>query len=118
MSIYVAPLRSGSGFCQIDALNESLSGGSCTGEGSKGWSAGGSSDWGDVRVLLGRLEGASTGVEIHFEDGSVRMASVRAPWWVYVVGGEETEPGHRPISFTSVDDTGAPVRDVDLSILW
>jgi hypothetical protein len=111
-TIYAAPMRSGSGFCSVDALGEELGGGGCD-----DWNrdepvpyiGSGSSAWGDVRVLQGRLVAQTARIQVRFEDGAVRAASIRAPWWVYVVGGDETEPGHRPVGLTALDVSGAAV---------
>jgi hypothetical protein len=110
-TIYAAPTKSRTGFCQVEAIDEAITGGSCFTRTAEAIPVidSGSSDWGDVRVLLGRLEPASDRIELRFEDGSVRDASIRAPWWVYVVGGGETDPGHRPLALIALDSAGAIV---------
>jgi hypothetical protein len=111
-TIYAAPLRAGDGFCYVGAIDEELSGGGCK-EGPDPnpvpYVGHGSSQWGDVRVIHGRLEPLAAGIEVRFEDGAVRDASVRAPWWTYVVGGDEVEPGHRPVELAALDSDGTVV---------
>jgi hypothetical protein len=108
-TIFVAPMRAGSGFCWVDATNEEIGGGGCEGPRSGGrlpYVSHSSSGWGDIRVLAGRLEAPAVRIDLRFEDGSVKPASVRAPWWVHVVGGDETEPGHRPVGLVALNASG------------
>lgn len=111
-TIYAAPLQAGGGFCSVDAIDEELSGGGCE-EGPDPdevpYVGHGSSQWGDIRVIYGRLKPPATRIEVRFEDGAVRDASVRAPWWTHVVGGEEVEPGHRPVELAALDSHGTVV---------
>src|ERR687891_591770 len=116
-TIYVAPMRAGSGFCSVDAVDDEIRGGGCedgTGRAAVPYMGSGSRDWGDIRVLLGRLETPAARIEVGFEDGAVRAASVRDPWWVYVVGGDETEPGLRPVELTALDPGGAVLARQEL----
>ena len=116
-TIYVAPMRAGSGFCSVDAVDDEIRGGGCedgTGRAAVPYMGSGSRDWGDIRVLLGRLETPAARIEVRFEDGAVRAASVRDPWWVYVVGGDETEPGLRPVELTALDPGGAVLARQEL----
>lgn len=109
-TIYAAPLKGGSGFCSAQAIGEEIRGGGCDADARAIEYVGhGSSEWGDVRVFLGRLHAPASRLEVLFEDGAVRAASVRAPLWVYVVGGDETEPGHRPVELAALDADGAVV---------
>ena len=111
-TIYAAPMPSGSGFCSVDALGDELGGGGCDDwkrDEPVPYIGSGSSRWGDVRVLEGRLVAPAARIQVRFEDGGVRTASIRAPWWVYVVGGDETEPGHRPVGLNALDADGAVV---------
>jgi hypothetical protein len=48
-------------------------------------------------VILGLIEPGTRRVDVYFEDGSVRPAGIREPFWTYVLGGEETQPGRRPV---------------------
>jgi len=111
-TIYVAPMREGSGYCSVETVGAELGGGSCSGgEDAEAipYMGSGSGSWGDMHVLLGRLTGSAARIEVRFEDGEVRSASLRSPWWVYVVGGDRTEPGHRPIGLTAFDAAGTVV---------
>jgi hypothetical protein len=115
-TIYAAPIEASSGFCSVQAIGEEIGGGGCDADGEAiEYSGQGSSEWGDVRVTLGRLHAPASRIEVRFEDGAVRAASVRPPLWVYVVGGDETEPGHRPVELTALDAGGTVVarRQVD-----
>lgn len=117
VTIYAAPVQAGAGFCSVGAIDEEMRGGGCdggTGLEAVPWMGGGSSDWGDVQVLLGRLKTPAARIEVRFEDGAVRAAFVRAPWWVYVVGGDETEPGHRPVELTALDARGTVAAKQEL----
>ena len=111
-SIYAAPSRSGVGFCDLTTIGDDLSGWACSGD-PAGKAVPSftnrSSDWGGIVVLLGPLQAPATKIELRFEDGASRSASTRGPWWVYVVGGEETEPGHRPVEVVALDSAGTPV---------
>ena len=111
-TIFAAPVRAGTGFCSVDAMGEEITGGACQGPRSEDavpYIGHGSSHWGDVRALVGRLEAPAVRIELRFEDDSSKAASIRAPWWVYVVGGDETEPGHRPVELITLDTEGAIV---------
>jgi hypothetical protein len=54
-------------------------------------------------------------IEVRFQDGASHPASVRAPWWIYVAGGEETEPGHAPVELIARGADGAVVARQDLN---
>jgi hypothetical protein len=115
-TIFAAPMRAGSGFCEVHTLEQEISGGTCDDEPSEAvpymgrWA----SEWADVWILLGQLETPAARIEVRFEDGAVRAASVRAPWWVYVVGGDETQPGRRPVELAALDPGGALVARQEL----
>lgn len=109
-TIYAAPLKAGSGLCYVHAIGEEIRGSGCdAGANAIEYSGHGSSDWGDARAFLGWLNAPASGIEVRFEDGAVRAASVRAPLWVYVVGGDETEPGQRPVELLALDAGGVVV---------
>lgn len=110
-TIFAAPMQGRSGFCEVHTLGEEISGGGCDDEPTKAvpYMAHGASEWGDIRVLQGRLEGPAARIDVRFEDGAVRATSIRAPLWVYVVGGDELEPGRRPVGLVALDPRGAVV---------
>lgn len=118
-TVYAAAAAgAGSGFCSVEATGDVIGGGWCENEEdgqAVPYVGHGSSDWGDVRVLLGRLEAPAVRVDVRFEDGRVRAASTRSPWWVHVVGGSETEPGHRPVALIARDSAGGEVATQELS---
>jgi hypothetical protein len=107
-TIYAAPVQGSSAFCSIAFLGDEVDGGSCSDGKARAipWVGGGSSEWGDIRILFGRLVLPATGIEVVFEDGGTESASTRDSWWIYVVGGDETEPGRRPVALRAVDATG------------
>jgi hypothetical protein len=110
VTVYAAPLEATSGFCSVEAIGKEFDGGACDADGEAIEYVGrGSSAWADVRVVLGRLHAPASRVEVRFEDGVVKSASVRLPLWVYIVGGDETEPGHRPVELRALDANGAVV---------
>jgi hypothetical protein len=67
-----------------------------------------------VSLLLGQLEASVDRVEVRFEDGSAAPAVIRRPWWIYLVGGEESEPGHRPDKLVALDGDGRQVASEQL----
>jgi hypothetical protein len=100
VTLYIAPFRHGDGYCVTSATGHSLDGGGC-GPGRVSQleiTHGGfwASAYGDVFPLYGRLAPGASRIELRFEDGSLRPAARRGPWWVYVVSGRETDPGQRP----------------------
>ena len=46
-------------------------------------------------------------VDIRFEDGSIQSASLRPHFWIHVLVGDETAPGHRPTELLARDDAGS-----------
>jgi hypothetical protein len=115
--IYAAPTKTGSGFCEMHTIDDVIGGGGCTA--GQPWNAlphviHWASEWGDVALLLGRLEAPIDRIDVRFEDGAIRSAAVRGPWWVYLVGGEEIAPGHRPVALVAWDGDGlVAVQEVD-----
>ena len=58
-TIFAAPVRVGTGFCSVEAMGEEITGGRAKAPGARTRSpyiGHGSSEWGDVRALVGRLE--------------------------------------------------------------
>ena len=119
VTIYIAPSRSGRGYCVAEATGPELGGGSCQPTtipelkipyGSS-WNSG----YGDVHPVYGRLPTGVARIDVRFQDGEIRPASVRAPWWIYVAGGDETEPGHAPTELIARDAGGAIVARQDLN---
>ncbi len=70
--------------------------------------------YGNAFVLYGRLAGKTVTVEIRFEDGSTKRAAVRAPFWIYVLAGEQTSPGHRPSELIARSETDSIVATQEL----
>jgi hypothetical protein len=107
-TIYAAPVKSSSAFCSIHFIGDEVDGGACSDGAARAipWMGEGSSGWGDIRTLFGRLLAPTTAIEVVFEDGTTARASTRESWWIYVVGGHETEPGSRPVELRAVDSTG------------
>ncbi|HEX5468273.1 MAG TPA: hypothetical protein VFW80_04405 [Gaiellaceae bacterium] len=119
-TVWAAPLREGSGFCDVSTIGSELDGWACTAKRvstAVPWMGSGSSAWGDIRVILGQLEPPAVSVTVRFEDGTIREASTRGPWWVHVMSGDETEPGHRPVELTALAQDGSIVANqpIDLS---
>ena len=109
VTLYIAPAYE-SGHCAVAAVGPNLQAGGC-GPGPDGrrpiassgfWASG----YGDVFPLYGRLPAEATRVELRFEDGRSRAASLREPWWAYIVGGAEVTPGHRPTTLVARDRDG------------
>lgn len=118
ITVYGAAARTGGGFCVASAVGERFDAEGC---GSTDASpqrvpyAGLSGDsYGDVYALYGRLTGDTVMVEIRFEDGTVKPAAVRPPFWIYVLGGEQMSPGHRPAELLARDAAGALVSTQQL----
>jgi hypothetical protein len=111
-TIYAAPASTGSGFCEVHTTNDLVGGGVC--HDHKSWEAlprvvSWDSEWGDVTLLMGPLGATVARIDVRFEDGSVRAAATRSAWWVYLVGGAELEPGHRPIELIALDRNGGRI---------
>jgi hypothetical protein len=119
-TVYAAPVQSSSAFCSIDFIGNEVSGGSCSDGTGKAipWSGAGSSEWGDIRTLFGRLVAPATGIEVVFEDGRTASASARDSWWIYVMGGDETEAGRRPVELRALNASGEVVDTQRLDDLW
>jgi hypothetical protein len=119
VTIYVAPSRGGDGYCVAEAIGSTLGGGSCgptaNPEKTIPYSSSWNSDFGDVHMVYGRLMTGVAAIDVRFQDGRIQHASVRAPWWIYVVGGDETEPGHAPIELVARAADGAVVGTEDLN---
>ncbi|HEY7561167.1 MAG TPA: hypothetical protein VH650_03250 [Gaiellaceae bacterium] len=116
-TIYAAPRISGAGFCEVHAVNDVMGGGGCYDD--RSWQAfphvvHHDSEWGDVSLFLGPLEAPVASIEVRFEDGSARTVSTSGSWWVYLTGGKEREPGHRPDELVAFDADGRRVASEQL----
>jgi hypothetical protein len=102
VTIYIASATRRDSYCIASATGSEVGGGACHPNANPvqtiPYGSFGSSDYGDARPVYGRLPAGVAAIEVHFEDGETRPASLRAPWWIYVAGGEETEPGHAPVA--------------------
>jgi hypothetical protein len=119
VTLYVAPASKRDAYCVASATGDEVTGGSCHSTTVPGlriaYGQGWNSDFGDVATVHGRLPANVAAIEVRFQDGAVRPASVRRPWWIYVVGGEETEPGHAPIELVARGADGDVVATQELN---
>ncbi|HYY32843.1 MAG TPA: hypothetical protein VE693_04575 [Gaiellaceae bacterium] len=110
-TIYIAPATKGARYCVASATGSTVDGGSCSvdtvPEMKVPYGNFHSSSYGDVFPIYGRVPDGVASIEVRFEDGAAHKVSVRAPWWIYVVGGDETAAGHRPVALEARGPDGA-----------
>jgi hypothetical protein len=113
VTVYIAAASRRDAYCVVEAVGTEFAGGACapTTNPDKNipYGASGSSAFGDAHVVYGRLTAGVASIDVRFQDGATRPASVRAPWWIHVARGEETEPGHAPAELIARDADGAIV---------
>jgi hypothetical protein len=118
-TIYVAPSRGGDGYCVAEAIGSNLSGGGCgptpIPEQAVPHGSFWDSNYGNVHLVYGRLVTGVAAIDVRFQDGHIRRAFVRAPWWIYVVRGDEAEPGHAPVELIARERGGSVVATEDLN---
>lgn len=122
VQVYVAPAANGDGFCILVAVDATLGGGGCSGPAAGAsipYLAFRATEFGDVIPIVGRRTEAQHSIDVRFEDGGIRAASTRGEWWVYVVGGNETQPGHRPVELVARDSDGHEIAQhaIDPNVL-
>jgi hypothetical protein len=124
VTIYIAPTTAGDGYCIASADGSVVDGGSCSKNAEPEmqipYGSYWNSDAGDVHIVYSRLPADIASIEVRFEDGAVRPASIRPPWWIYVVGGTETEAGHRPTALVarSADGVLLATERLDPYTFW
>lgn len=124
VTMYVAATENGDGYCMASATGALVDGGSCgptsVPEMQIPYGNTWNSTYGDVHILYGRLPQGVAGIDAGFEDGGARPAAVRGPWWIYVVGGEETKAGRRPTELIArrPDGSPAPTQELDPYSFW
>lgn len=119
VTIYIAAASRRDAYCIVEAIGSEFGGGAChpttSAEESVPYGSSWSSAFGDGRMVYGRLLEGVAGIDVRFQDGEIHPASVRAPWWIYVAGGEQTEPGHAPIELIARGADGAVVARQELN---
>jgi hypothetical protein len=101
VTVYIASASRRDAYCIVTATGGEVAGGAChpneDPEKRIPYGSFGGTSYGGVRPVYGRLPSGVTAMDVRFQDGETRTASVRAPWWIYIAGGDETEPGHAPV---------------------